>query len=66
METVDTSAELTKRSGSQLKKTTGGMPKAMVDGKYRERFESDSRSWLETGRDGRTSLQHPWPDGPTG
>ena len=28
--------------------------------------ELDSRSWLETERGGRTSLQHPWPDGPTG
>ena len=28
--------------------------------------ELDSRSWLETEKGGRTSLQHPWPDGPTG
>ena len=28
--------------------------------------ELDSRSWLETEKGGRTSLQHPWPDGPLG
>ena len=26
--------------------------------------ELDSRSWLETEKGGKTSLQHPWPDGP--
>ena len=28
--------------------------------------ELDSRSWLETEKGERTSLQHPWPDGPLG
>ena len=30
-----------------------------------DKTELDSKSWLETERVGRTSLQHPWPDGPT-
>ena len=61
---------------------TSWTSKATVDRQYRKGFEKrwsviawhyhrtkpelDSKSWLETERDGRTSLQHPWPDGPTG
>ena len=32
----------------------------------KEETELDSRSWMETERDGRISLQHTWPDGPIG
>ena len=31
-----------------------------------DEIELDSKSWLEREKGGRTSLQHPWPDGPTG
>ena len=34
----------------------------ITTGRNRVRLES----WLETEKGGRTSLQHPWPDGPLG